>query len=411
MKTWSFRFLTATVLTGVAAGAGGVALTLLLHLVQHLAFGYTEASFLTGVERASPLRRILALGIGGLVVGMGWWALRGRRPDVPTVEKVLAGRSGRMPTPSVSADAALQIVAVGFGASLGREGAPRQLGAAFAGWLSERLDLDPAQRRTMLACGAGAGLASVYNVPLGGALFTLEVLLASAAVRDVVPALLSSTVATVVAWPVLSSLPIYAVPSIALHPIVLLFAALLGPIAGLTGRLFLAAVTWARTLAPRGRQLPIAMAAVFTCLGAMAIGYPQLPGNGKGLAQLAFDGSVGVGTLLAVLILKPVATAACLASGARGGLLTPSLATGAVLGALAGLGWSAIWPGQPVAGFALLGAAATLATTMRAPLCAMVLVLEFTHTGLELLAPMAICVAGAICTGAVLDRSAKAART
>ena len=105
----------------------------------------------------------------------------------------------------MTADAALQIIAVGFGASLGREGAPRQVGAAVGGWLAQRLRLDPGQRRTVLACGACAGLAAVYNVPLGGAVFTLEVLLVSAAARDVVPAILSSAVAAAVAWPVLGN--------------------------------------------------------------------------------------------------------------------------------------------------------------------------------------------------------------
>jgi H+/Cl- antiporter ClcA len=116
--------LTAALLTGVAAGAAGVLLTLLLHLVQHLAFGYTEASFLVGVLRASPQRRVLALAIGGLIVGTLWWALRRWSRPVPSVEQVLEDGSGRPPTPTVTADAVLQIMAVGFGASLGREGAP-----------------------------------------------------------------------------------------------------------------------------------------------------------------------------------------------------------------------------------------------------------------------------------------------
>ena len=100
--------------------------------------------------------------------------------------------------------------------------------------------------------------------------------------------------------------------------------------------------------------------------------------------------------------LKPIATAACLGSGARGGLLTPAVATGALLGALTGNLWVQLWPGAPTAAFAIIGAAAVLATTQRAPLCAIVLIMEFTHPGLDLLMPMLIAVAGAMLTAQLL---------
>jgi len=105
-------------------------------------------------------------------------------------------------------------------------------------------------------------------------------------------------------------------------------------------------------------------------------------------------------------LLKPLATALCLRSGATGGLLTPALATGALLGAATGGLWTHIWPGTPLGAYALIGAAAVLATTQRAPLTAivLVLVLEFTHTGLTLLVPMMIATAAAQLTNHHLHR-------
>lgn len=398
------RLIAVAVCTGIAAGAGGILLTLLLHLVQHLAFGYTEASFLTGVERAAPLRRVLALAIGGLVVGLGWWAFRRWTAPLSGVDDAVRDGTGRLPLREATAEAALQIVAVGVGASLGREGAPRLLGAALAGWLADRTGLGPPQRRTLLACGAGAGLAAVYNVPLGGALFTLEILLMSVALRDVIPALISSSVATAVAWPVLSSAPTYQVAAVSLHPNEVVFAVVLGPVAGLFAVGFVRLVGGARTLVPTGWRLPIAVTVVFAGLGALAIAYPQLLGNGKGPAQLAFDGSQTLVLVAILILLKPLATAACLAGGANGGLLTPALSLGALLGALAGGGFSTLWPGTPVTAFAMIGAAAVLAATQRAPLCAIALVLEFTQTGLTLVVPLGIAVAGALVTSKLLRR-------
>ena len=391
-------------LAGLAAGAGGIVLTLLLHAIQHWAFGYTEATFLVGVEHAAPSRRVVAMGIGGLVVGGGWWALRRWCRPAPSIERALADPDRVLKLGVSTADAALQIVAVGAGASLGREGAPRQLGAALAHLIATRLRLSDPQRRTIVACGAGAGLAAVYNVPLGGALFTLEILLASTALADVIPALLSSGVATAVAWTVLSNQPTYRLPAQVLHPPLLGWAVLVGPLAGLVGVYFVRFTSWTRGFAPSGWRLPVATTAVFAAVGAAAILYPELLGNGKGPAQLAFDGTLGLGALAVLIVLKPVATGACLASGATGGLLTPALATGAILGGLTGGAWSLLWPGAPIAGYAMIAAAAVLATTQRAPLCAIALVLEFTDTGLALAVPMTLAVAGALLTGTLLRR-------
>lgn len=399
------RLLGAAVLTGLLAGAGGIVLTLLLHGVQHLAFGYTEATFLIGVERASAARRVLAMALGGLIIGLGWWWLRTKAPMTTSVGDALDDPRRPLPLPRTAADAALQIVAVGFGASLGREGAPRQVGAALADRLARRLDLTVAQRRTILACGAGAGLAAVYNVPLGGALFTLEILLVSVAVKDLVPALISCTIATAVAWPVLADPVTYLVAPQQLHAAVVVWSLLIGPVAAVVGLGFHRLMTAARPLAPTGWRLPLTTTLVFTAVGALAIPFPALLGNGKGPTQLALDGSLGIGGLIALLLLKPLVTAGCLASGAQGGLLTPAVATGALLGALTGVAWSAMWPGAPIAGYAMIGAAAVLATTQRAPLCSVVLVLEFTRTGLDLLIPMLLAVGGAAATTYLVTRN------
>jgi H+/Cl- antiporter ClcA len=159
-----------------------MALALLLRLVQHVAYGHGlhtiigRVSFLREVTAASDLRRFLALCSCGAVAGIGWWLLY--RFGTPLVSiRQAARKGGRMPFWDTLTHAILQIVTVGLGSPLGREVAPRELGAALATKLSARANLTPACTRIMIACGAGAGLAAVYNVPLGGTLFTLEVLL------------------------------------------------------------------------------------------------------------------------------------------------------------------------------------------------------------------------------------------
>ncbi len=397
------RLTAAAVLTGLAAGCGGILLTLVLHLVQHVAFGYTEDSFLTGVAEASGIRRVLAMTVGGAVVGIGWWALRAGRDPLPTVEAAAGDRSVRLPVLAGTADAVLQVVAVGSGASLGREGAPRQVGAAVGAFFADRLRVDAGSRGTLVACGAGAGLAAVYDVPISGALFALEAVLVSFAARDALPALLCSAVAVGVAGPVLSGRPTYLVPPAVLSPSLAVWSLLVGPLAAVAGTSLRSGALFARRRAPSGWRLPLATTGIFAAVGAASVAFPQLLGNGKGPAQLAFDGSLGLGLAAALLVLKPLATIACLGSGARGGLLTPAFATGALLGALTWGGWHAIWPGPSVTTCALVGAAAVLAVTLRAPLCAIALTLELTHTGLDVALPLVLAVAGAVLTARLLS--------
>jgi H+/Cl- antiporter ClcA len=378
--------------TGVGAGVAGAGLTLLLHLVQHLAYGYSDEPFVLGSQQASALRRVLAMTAGGALVGSGWWALRRWTHGPISVTAAVRGQALRPRVPSSTADAVLQITAVGCGASLGREGAPRQVAGALAGWLADRAGLTPARKRTLIACGAGAGLAAVYNVPLAGTLFALEALLASTAPADVVPAVLTSAIATAVAWPVVGNRPTYEVPPFTTSSTLLVGSIVLGPVAAAVGWGFLRLTTAARVHAPTGWRLPLTTTVVFAALGGAAVAYPLILGNGRGPAGLAFTGTLAVPLLAVLLVLKPVATAACLRSGAVGGLLTPAVATGAVLGALAGRAWILWWPGSPIGAFAVVGAAAVLATTQRAPLTATALAVEFTHSGFPLLVPVLLAV-------------------
>ena len=133
-------------------------------------------------------------GIGGLLIG------RVRGSGAGEISEALWLGGGRLSFWRSQARGVLSIVIVGMGASLGREGAPQLTGAAVASVLSEWAQLPAWQRRLLVACGAGAGMAAVYNVPLGGALFAVEVLLGTLSLPVVLPAVAMSAIATAVAW-------------------------------------------------------------------------------------------------------------------------------------------------------------------------------------------------------------------
>jgi H+/Cl- antiporter ClcA len=279
-----------------------------------------------------------------------------------------------------------------MGVSLGREGAPKQAGAVMANFFSDKLRLSDEQRRLLVACGAGAGMAAAYGVPLGGALFSLEVMRGMLALRYVLPALFAAMVATAVSWIALPDAPTYVIPPYSSSIAVGIWALLMGPIAGVVSVGYVRAIAWADRSKPRGWQRLIAPVMGLGLLGAVSIQFPQLLGNGKEVSQLAITGAVAPVLLLALLFLKPAATVLCMRCGAPGGLFTPSLTVGAMLGGVLGHAWSWFWPGVPPGLCALLGAAAVIAATTQGPISAVVLMMELTGRERSFILPMLIAV-------------------
>ena len=394
------RFWIALVLTAFAAGALGALMMWLLNAVQHLCYDYQSGSFADAVDRSSTLRRMAVPMIGGLVVGVAWYLLRRHTTGKSDVDDAVWSGSGDLAFPRSLGTSALSEVAVGVGGSLGREAAPKLLGAASASLLSTWFRLNAGQRRLLVACGAGAGMGAVYNVPVGGALITAELLIGQLALPVIIPALVCSAVATSVSWVYLSKAPTYdGLPALAYHPSQIAFAVVVGPLVGLVGVALVRLIGWTSHRQLRGRWVVIGPFFAFAVLAAVALKYPLLLGNGKDLIQLAFTGTLA-GTALVLLVLtvlKPLVTVLCLGSGASGGLFTPVMSTGAVLGLMCGQLWLHIWPGPTAASLSVIVAAAMIGAAMQAPLAGIVLVVELTGTSGPLLVPMVI--ATAIATG------------
>jgi H+/Cl- antiporter ClcA len=176
-----------------------------------------------------------------------------------------------------------------------------------------------------------------------------------------------------------------------------------GPIAGLVSIGYVHGVAWADRNKPTGwRRLAWPVAAL-ALLGLVSIEFPQLLGNGKDIAQLTFVNRVPPILLVTLLLLRPLATILCLGSGVPGGLFTPSLALGALVGGVLGLAWEWIWPGVPAGLFAVIGAGAVLAATTHGPISAVVLVLELTGRDRSFILPLLLAVVTATVVARTLD--------
>jgi CIC family chloride channel protein len=388
-------FWALVVATGIATGLFGDLMMYILFHVERLSYAYSHGSFEAAVERASKARRVEVLATAGAITGVAWYLLRrltpGRKADLD--DSVWSG-SGELSFRRGFISSMISEVAVGAGGSIGREAAPKLMGGISGSVLGRWARLTPEQRTLLVACGGGAGMGAVYNVPLGGALITAELLYGSLSLEVVVPALLCSAVATATSWIYLPIHPTYEdVPAYHVTATEMVWSLLVGPVVALIAVAYIRLVGWVSHHRLSGTRAAFGPLVGFSIVGVVGFAYPQLFGNGKDMAHDVFLGEGTVGLLLALFALKPIVTSICLGSGATGGLFTPTLSTGAVLGGGLGLAWSHLWPGSPVGSYALVGAAAMLGAGTQAPISSLVLVIELTGTADSVMVPMIVATA------------------
>ncbi|NEG54521.1 chloride channel protein [Bifidobacterium platyrrhinorum] len=439
----------ATLVLGSLIGVGAGLLTLLLYGVEHVMLGYIESGLIPGPFHVPAVRRAVSVTVGLSIAALAWWLLRTKTEKVPSVKKAVAGE--RMPWWQTVVHVVLQIFIVGSGASIGREVAPRELGAMLAQRFCDlfRIGVDgngtgPADRRMVVAVAAGAGLGGVYDAPLAGMFFAVEILLVDVTIEKVAFGLGMSATAAFVASLVKGRHTFYDVT--AMQPdysaSLMLFALVCGAICGAAGAAFRKGSQWATSHQPKGRGLLWQMPLAGLLTGLVAVIVPQVMGNGRAAAQLGFStfmpdvaavsgasqsssstaaspwtllatggsSSTGLaphadvplamaglwaplGILAITFIAKAAITLLTIRSGASGGVLQPGIALGATLGAMLGLVWMLAFPSDSAAACALIGAAALLSASQQAPLMAMCLVMELTEAPITFFVPVGLGVA------------------
>lgn len=386
---YGWRLLLATLSLGIGTGLVGIACHYLLEGVQRLAFGQNRADLLQQFQEAGALRRFLVLCVTGVLAAGFWYVLQSRH-KILSIRKQIDLAGDREPAPLAHLlHASMQVAIVGAGASLGKEGAPREVGALLAGHLGKAFSLAIKERRVLIACGAGAGLAAVYQVPFASSLFVFETLGLAYHWKNFVLVLSSTYLATWVAQPIVGHGAIYHMSPVHWSASSLFQAVIVALLVTPLALAFRFLANRASCKRRKDGTILWALPVAFMVLAAIVSFYPIFMGNGQVLAQALLSGQP-FSNLALTLAVKGLLVYLLLRNGAYGGTLTPSFALGIGSGYLATLLLTVVGIHLDPALGMLLGATVFLGTTLRAPLTAIALSLGFTGQSWALILPLAL---------------------
>jgi len=393
------------VIVGVLAGYTAL---LLRYMIEWVSLFWTgERTWETVIETLPWYIYLLAPTVTGLMVG--WITVRflpgGELRGVAGVLADMVERRGRVNPRQLVTETIGGALAIGGGASLGREGPTVALGALLASEIGQRLGVTEQQLRTLIGCGVAAGIAASFNTPIAGVLFALEVILADYAIATFSPIVIASVLATVIARSELGNYPAFTVPEYHLISVWEIPSyIIIGAICGLVATVFIKSMiptrNWLEKIIPNRYLRP---ALVGLVIGLVGLALPQVMSIGYGtvedmMLERIQPELLGVllplaGFLAIVLVGKLVATVLCSAGGFPGGLFGPALFMGATVGALFGDIAHAISPAysESYGAYALVACGALTAAALQAPLTVMLIVFEMTANYQIMLPLMAAC--------------------
>jgi CIC family chloride channel protein len=386
---------------GLATGVGAYALRALIGLIHNLFFygrlsiNY-DANILEGLSPFGPWI-ILSPIIGGLIVVflVRRFAPEAKGHGVPEVMDAIFYSRGNIRGTVAIIKTLASALSIGTGAAVGREGPIIQIGSALGSAFSQRLKLTTSQKITLVAAGAGAGIAATFNTPLGGVLFALEILLPEVSNRTFLPVVLATGAATLLGRVLIGPDPAFSVPE-AVMPTTSPFNfeqivafTLLGALVGVGAWLFIRVLVFMEDWFPKIPGGPyvqnvIGMGIVGVTMVSLShvYGHYFIDGVGYGVIQAILDKNMVAPTLLALLfVLKLMATTVSLGSGASGGIFSPSLYLGATLGGAFALVVSHVLPnaGLDAPSAAIVGMAAMVGAGTGGVMTAIVMVFEMTR--------------------------------
>ena len=371
---------------GALAGGGAIALRTLIRLVQWLFF---EQGGVLAARLPDPLpsriHLLLAPAVGMVIVS--WivrrWAPEAKGHGVPEVQYAIRKMGGRIRARVAAVKALASALSIGSGGSVGREGPIVQIGSSLGSSVGQMVGMGPDQTRILVAAGAAGAIGATFNAPIAGVMFAMEVILGTFAARSFGLVVIASVTATAISQAVLGNEPAFRVEQFTLvsdweFPLYLL----LGVFAGLIALAYVQSVYWFEDSFDAWEVAP-SLKALLGGLGVGAMGYwgsELLFGVGHEGVELALAGEMTLGFMLALVVLKVLATSVTLGAGGSGGVFAPALFIGAMAGGAFGKMANRLLPEltAPPGAYALVGMAALFGAAAHAPITGIIILFEMT---------------------------------
>ncbi len=400
------------VFVGLATSLGAVGFIYLIEYFNSIFFGLTD-EFLTETigDRGFKFWLPLIPMVGGLLVGpiVYKFAKEAKGHGVPEVMNSVARLGGIIRPRVAAAKTIASAICIGSGGSAGREGPIVQIGSAIGSTIGQMFRMSGDRVKILVGCGAAAGITSIFNAPIAGVIFSLEIILGDFAIKTFSPVLISSVVASVVTRSIMGNHPAFEVPSYSLVsaweiPLYIVMGILIGGY----GVSFTRALDYLEDFFDDLKISPYIKPAIGgLLLGTVAMFYPQVLADGYETIKLVLYGEIGIALLLVLIFLKMLATCLTLGSGNSGGIFAPSLFMGAVAGGAYGYLVSYLFPGVTATpgAYALVGMAGMVAATTHAPMTAMLIIFEMTTDYRIILPLMLTVVISALVAGKLFEHS------
>jgi len=369
---------------GAVAAYGALIFRLAVDAIQEIAFGMPLDVAVPSLETLAWWHIMLVPTVGGLLIGLflHFFHSGGRAHAIAHVIEASALRGGRMSLKDGLVSSVVHGASLGVGASTGREGPLVHLGATMSSWISGKLHLDRSQSRTLIGCGVAAAIGSLFNAPVAGAVFAIELVVGNLSLKAGAPIFIAAVTGTAIGRFYFGSEPSFAVPE---HELISLWEfpafLLLGLVCAVVAIAFMRAilaVDAGMSRAPIPKWLQPAIGGLL--LGLLALEVPEVLGVGFTTADVALRGGFALDFLLILIAAKIVAVAISIGFGFGGGVFSPSLVLGATVGGTFGFVAGGIFPElfSGVPAYALIGTGALAGAVMGAPLSTIFIIFELT---------------------------------
>lgn len=383
MTEFSFTIL-ISIIIGIFAGFGAVAIKLAITKISELLFP-GSGSVLLRMMNAPWYMLLLVPTVGLILVNLisHYLAPETRGHGIPEVIEAILLKGGIIKPIVALVKSVTSVLTISTGGSVGFEGPIVQIGASIGSSIGQFFRVPSRRMKTLVGCGAAAGIAAAFNVPIAGALFAIEVVLMDYALSQFSPIIISSVIAVVISRTYIGDFPEFKVPAftwVSNWDVISYF--LLGALCGIASYLFMKILNYFEEFFEDKLTFNPLIKAVIggIAIGGIALLFPNILGTGNDSIDLAIQGNMLWYLAFGLIFVKMVATSITLSSGGSGGVLSPALVIGAMVGVFFGFAVHRIFPeftAQPGA-YALVAMSGLLAGTVRAPLTSILLVFELT---------------------------------